>query len=71
MNLSEAYARLRARFGTHSAAAQYLGMTLQHYNALRKGRVNMPRRTADYILLKAAEIDSEPSHTLSADQANS
>lgn len=57
MNLSEAYAHLRDRFGSHGAAAKELGMTQQHYNALRNGRANMPKRTADYIILKASEVD--------------
>ena len=57
MNLPEAYTQLRERFGSHGAAAKFLGMTEQHYNALRNGRANMPQRTADYIILKASEVD--------------
>lgn len=57
MNLPEAYMQLRERFGSHGAAAKFLGMTEQHYNALRNGRANMPQRTADYIILKASEVD--------------
>lgn len=58
MNLPEAYTQLRERFGSHGAAAKFLGMTEQHYNALRNGRANMPQRTADYIILKASELES-------------
>lgn len=61
MTLPDAYARLREHFGTHGAAAKHLGMTEQHYNALRNGRANMANRTADYILLKAQEIAEHPS----------
>lgn len=56
LTLPDAYARLRDHFGTHGAAAKYLGMTEQHYNALRNGRANMSLRTADYILMKAQEV---------------
>ena len=55
MNLPDAYARLRDRYGTHGAAAKYLNMTEQHYNALRNGRANMPPRTAEFIIMKALE----------------
>lgn len=55
MTLSEAYECLRDRFGSHCAAAKHLGMTEQHYNALRNGRANMPARTANYILMSAQE----------------
>ena len=60
LTLPEAYARLREHFGTHGAAAKHLGMTEQHYNALRNGRANMSIRTADYILLKAQEVTDHP-----------
>lgn len=62
LTLPDAYARLRDHFGTHGAAAKHLGITEQHYNALRNGRANMSNRTADYILLKAQEITE---HTIS------
>ena len=60
LTLPDAYARLREHFGTHGAAAKHLGMTEQHYNALRNGRANMSIRTADYILLKAQEVTDHP-----------
>ena len=62
LTLPDAYARLREHFGTHGAAAKHLGMTEQHYNALRNGRANMSIRTADYILLKAQEVTDHPIH---------
>ena len=62
LTLPDAYARLRDHFGTHGAAAKHLGITEQHYNALRNGRANMSIRTADYILMKAQEITE---HTIS------
>lgn len=71
MILSEAYSRLREHFGSHGAAAKYLGLTEQHYNALRSGRANMPKRTADYILMKAqdlsvSEVQPTPDHEAEA-----
>ena len=62
MILSEAYGQLRVRFKTHGAAAKYLGMTEQHYNALRNGRANIPPRTAEYIILKALEATPHELH---------
>ncbi len=56
MNLPDAYMRLREYFGSHGAAAKYLGMTGQHYTALRNGRANMPAWRADYIILKAQDL---------------
>ena len=61
MTLSEAYECLRDRFGSHGAAAKHLGMTEQHYNALRNGRANMPARTANYILMSAQETFTQQS----------
>ena len=72
MTLPEAYTRLRDQFGSHGAAAKHLGMTEQHYNALRNGRANMPKRTADYILLKAQEFPAEippPAHSQAKQEA--
>lgn len=59
MNLSTAFSVLKAHFHTHSAVAAFLGMTRDHYRALRNGRVNIPPRTADYICLKAAQLESD------------
>lgn len=53
--LMEAFEALKLRYGTHSTAAMHLGITIDHYCALRNGRANIPQRTADYILLKAKE----------------
>lgn len=71
MTLSDAYDHLRKHLGTHGAAAKYLGMTEDHYNALRNGRANMPKRTADYILMKAQELSvpempQTPNHEVEA-----
>lgn len=59
MTLSEAYALLRKHYKSHGAAAKNLGMTQQHYNALRNGRANMRKQTEDYILLKAEQVAAE------------
>lgn len=66
MTLIEAYTLLRSRFGTHGAAAKYLGLTEQHYNALRNGRVSIPPRTAEYIRLKAQEVATGHRHRSTA-----
>ncbi len=57
MMLCDAYAKLRVCFGTHAAAAEFLGITATHYASLRSGKVNMPNRTAEYIIMKAVGLD--------------
>lgn len=58
-NLQVAFRMLREKFGSHSAAACNLGINRDHYCAMRNGRANIPQRTAEYILLKAAEVKVE------------
>lgn len=53
MELKQAFEVLRDNLGSHKEAANYLGMTCQHYSMLRNKRVHMPQRTADLIILKA------------------
>lgn len=67
MTLQEAYARLKDRLGSHRAAAGYLKMTEQHYNAIRRGRANVPPWREDQIILKASELDSGPVPTPAAE----
>lgn len=55
--LQDAFEVLRRQHGSHSAVAKHIGITGDHYCALRNGRANMPQRTADYIILKASEVD--------------
>lgn len=59
MELSMAFQILKSRFKTHTAAADALGLTKDHYRALRNGRVAMPKRTADFIILKAEQAAKE------------
>ena len=59
MDINTAFQNLQDSLGSHSAAAKFIGMTPQHYTALRNGRANIPQRTADYILLKAKEAMEE------------
>lgn len=54
--LQDAFEVLRRQHGSHSAVAKHIGITGDHYCALRNGRANMATRTADYILLKAQEV---------------
>lgn len=63
MNLKTAFEKLADIHGNHSAAAVALGYTLEHYRAMRNGRVKIPQRTADYIILKASELEPSPSPT--------
>lgn len=53
MEISDAFATLKERFGNHSLAATHLGMTPEHYRALRNGRAHIKKSTADLIILKA------------------
>lgn len=64
MIISNAFKILKAHFKSHSAAALALGFTKDHYRALRNGRANIPPRTAEYILLKAAEVEDMPAPPL-------
>ena len=41
---------------SHSKAASTLGFSRDHYRALRNGRVRIPARTVEYIMLKAREV---------------
>lgn len=59
MDIKHAFAVLRDRLGPDRACASYIGITPQHYEALRNGRVNIPPRTADYICLKASQLESD------------
>ncbi len=56
-SLKNAFEILCRRFGNHGKAAKALGFTRDHYCALRNGRAKIPRRTAEYILLKANELE--------------
>lgn len=60
MDINTAFKNLHGSLGSHSAAAKFLGITPQHYTALRNGRANIPQRTADYIILKALELEFGP-----------
>ena len=60
MNISEAFALLKKKHGTHTAASSAIGLSPVHYRAMRNGRVNIPQRTADYIILKATELSPVP-----------
>lgn len=58
-DLQEAFEAIRRKLGSHGAAAKELGINRDHYCAMRNGRANIPARTADYILLKAQEIEGQ------------
>lgn len=54
-----AFQVLKQAYGSHSAAAIELGITPYHYRAIRNGRVPIPRRTSDLIILKAEQLIRE------------
>lgn len=51
--------RLQSFLGNHGNAAKFLGISRDHYCAIRNGRVNIPKRTASYIILKASQVSGE------------
>ena len=53
MEIQEAFETLRKSCGNNTLAAKHVGLSPEHYRMLRNGRVNIPQRTADYIILKA------------------
>ena len=59
MTIHEATTVLKRVFGSYSATARFLGISPIHYRALRNGRVAMPKRTADFIILKAEQAAKE------------
>lgn len=59
MEISDAFTVLRKHFGTHSAAAIHLGITPEHYRAIRNGRQHIKKSTADLIILKAMTAKGE------------
>lgn len=59
MEISDAFTVLRKHFGTHSAAAIHLGITPEHYRAIRNGRQHIKKSTADLIILKAMTAAQE------------
>lgn len=71
-DLLNAFAILLTHYGSHCAVARSIGLTQDHYRAMRNGRVNIPQRTADYIILKAQEAveqQSPPQPTETAEEA--
>lgn len=56
MTTKEAFLILRTKFGTDKACAHQIGMSEQHFEALRNGRAKIPKRTASYIILQAQAV---------------
>lgn len=56
IEIQTAFEILRSKYGSHCAASRNIGISHDHYRAMRNGRANIPQRTAEYILLKAAEV---------------
>ncbi len=70
MEISDAFATLKERFGNHSLAAHHLGMTPEHYRALRNGRAHISKRTAEFIILKAKTVAPQEQPVAQAKLAN-
>lgn len=60
MTLEHAISSLRLKFGSHRKVASELGLSCEHYSALRHGRVKLPQKTANLIILKAKQEESQP-----------
>ena len=54
-DLGKAFEILLKKHGSHCKSAKVLKISHDHYRKMRNGRVNIPKRTADYIILKASE----------------
>ena len=64
MNIDDAFVVLKARYGTHCAAAEHIGITREHYAALRTGKANIPKKTEKYIILQAEAVMGQSSPNL-------
>lgn len=56
MTFKESIDFLHKKFGTYRKVADYLGMTENHLNALKEGRVRLPEKTKIFIIFKAEEL---------------
>lgn len=61
MDLINAFLILKDHYGTHCAAAEHIGITREHYAALRSGKAKIPKRTASYIILQAQAVQDSSS----------
>ncbi len=60
ISLTEAFQFLHEKHGTHTAAAKAVGLTREHYRAIRNGKYTPPKRTADYIRFVAmSEMEAQ------------
>ena len=55
MNINEAFAILRKAHRTHTNAAAIIGLSPEHYSALRNSHAPIPNRTKELIIFKAKE----------------
>ena len=69
-DLLNAFAILLSHYGSHCAVARSIGIAQDHYRAMRNRRVNIPQRTADYIILKAQEAVEQQFSPQSAETAD-
>lgn len=56
MTFIEAVEFMHEKLETYRAVAAYLGMTENHLNALKMGRKKLPKKTEEYVILKAKAL---------------
>lgn len=53
MDFKQAVDFLHTKLGSYRKVAIYLDMSETHLYAMRTGRVNLPKKTEEYVILKA------------------
>lgn len=56
MDFKQAVDFLHTKLGSYRKVAIYLDMAETHLYALRTGRANLPKKTEEYVILKAKAL---------------
>ena len=56
MTLEQAFERLKEKLGTDRKCAEYLGITENYFNSLKKGRRKVSKRNALWFITKAKQL---------------
>ena len=56
MTLEQAFERLKEKLGTDRRCAEYLGITENYFNSLKKGRRKVSKRNALWFITKAEKL---------------
>ena len=59
MNLEQAFDMLKNKLGTDRHCAEYLLITQNYFNGLRKGRVKASKKTEVWIISMAEKLDKK------------